>query len=328
MQAHGPRIKQTINGDSSVYHLHMLLVENIKNKPTKNLVEYKNIEIVSASRRDEMTDLGEFALKVCKGLNQNPDLRALFEKTSPLSQTHQRQLYECINEFMNTCPEKDFRRFLYDKILFSRNLININFVQKLGLNLEDALRNEYRSEYGYNEPVTLKDFENLSIIDQFFLSEILANNIQAEGLGLKKSSWTVADNIDTLITRLYKDGPISMYGFGKNTFNQEPSLLQKMGDYDIYGWNPEAKKVDKMVGNMKFLDSSLVVGATEKDVLFINPDEDSDPNTPRKLYVIPYKTVCENVVDLHARTQEQIKPGFSAGYGYHADLKGTAKPKK
>jgi hypothetical protein len=45
--------------------------------------------------------------------------------------------------------------------------------------------------------------------------------------------------------------------------------------------------------------SVVVVGTVKQDVLFVDPRDESDPKTPRKIYTMPYRLFQESIATLN-----------------------------
>lgn len=311
-------------GDTCVYYVHRLIAEQIGKYPCKELHEARKIEAICSWRRKEVTKFDKDMTLIGKELFQCSDINALFTINSPLSIDHQRKLYSIVCDFQKTCTHGNLNKFVGDFILQYRTSINLNFIKQLGINLDEALQEEYHPKYGYESPPTTEEIKQWKVSEQLCLTDIFANIVQAEKLGLKRSIWTTADKIESLIAELSENGPQSGYGFiGKITHKNDPYPIGRIGDYDAFRWQLEAERVHHELERMKFLHSFLIVGAekSKNEVFIIDPVDESPLDKPRKLYLISYDELCKNSVDLHGLSQNQIKPGFSAGYGFHGKIK-------
>ena len=122
----------------------------------------------------------------------------------------------------------------------------------------------------------------------------------AEKYGLKYSKWTPSSGFDDLLNALRTEGLLNASGeIGKAYYINPPKFSATLADYDVYYWPPgAAKKQD--VHNAH---SIIICGAeqvqttnnqTQKTILFMDPNDGSEPGKQRPVYRMSYHNFINN----------------------------------
>lgn len=158
-------------------------------------------------------------------------------------------------------------------------------------------------------------FAQLSLDKQLKFLQIFNQNVFKDFYGLKHSSWTPYQGINQLVSVLKEQGPQVLGGFlGKHLYS--PQKIKLINEYDhsiVYGWEPGAFCEDQ-IG--KIAHCIILVGANktpkQEVVYFIDPADESQLNQKRKVYVMSYLRLCQNVLDYYGRhAQKNNEPLFT-----------------
>jgi len=310
------------------YYVLNYLRHRIGKIPCEELKSARAIEKLCSLRRKEISAIDGPVGKILE------DILGIKRFTHITTRGEEEQARKLFEECLRWEPDtvENLLKRLLERLFTHRIEIDTKFLNDLDVDIKKMFESDITLENGYL--IDWSDFETADARSKGTMLSYFAYNVMAEKYGLKKSTWSPGEKIDSLIEELKKNGPLAIGGvLGKAAYAEEPfKLNQKMGDRDIYGWRPGSKRIPlpQTTGH-----AYLLVGAKKiKEqgyVYFIDPSDPSDPNDKSKqtIYVCSYRNFLDHLIDLHGRpcsqalicngNQQLVPPYSKAGYAYYGN---------
>jgi hypothetical protein len=172
---------------------------------------------------------------------------------------------------------------------------------------------EYAQSFGIKDEVS---FESLDVDVKAVLLQAMTLQHEAHLYGLAVANWQPKDGFQALVDAIREYGPCYVKGFiGEKYYHTDaltPTLIEGI---TVYGFKSN-KRVDE--GNA-FCHSVVAIGASSDKVFFIDPDDESKPDEPIKIYYVSYQTFVNRLANLdnqHVKgngnnwLNDDVKPKF------------------
>ena len=305
--------------DTCWYSAANLIRERYKAPNTENLRERKHERIVSTLRRGiaghhhSLPDISyqlnndsikKFLSGLTKEVVANPQkqasLKDLDDQCAPAV-----SLSSIVPEFLGQDKYQNLYEYLVYKKNHSKPEVYSAFFKQLDINPKgcfESARKLYPA--AYHSFCNGKEWEQLGP-EKDILLDHFARHEASKMYNLKLSSWHPSQPIEQLITEIQNRGPLIVGGcFGTSHYAVPPRKLKiEVADRPVYGW----LKTDPKNNNHVTVHTIVLVGAQKTDkqelVFYIDPEEDSDPSSPKsqKVFCISYSRLTseDTICDYH-----------------------------
>jgi len=313
-----PRVVQNAYKSNTCGYYALNTVRNrIGKNPSSELIDQRYIEQHCSERRKKLSKHEDSLPDVFDQIN-DPKVKSLFSKWNKknigtaepylklfdsLSAKASNSLRPYIKDFCLQSDSKSFYDYVEFRKMAPRAELNDEFFKKVKRNPE-VMYEEARliDPVNYNRQFGNLKWKDLRSEDRLSLNDRYAMTASSESYGLKKSFWSPCQSIDMLINSLKKQGPLVVAGFfGNPMYSEEPTKMKmSFKGLSFFSWRPGTRVKDKAIGHV-----ITIIGAQKLGtglVFYVDPVDSSDPKKTQaqKIYVISYKALIENVVNLSA----------------------------
>jgi hypothetical protein len=146
----------------------------------------------------------------------------------------------------------------------------------------------------------------------------IARTEWALACNLKPSDLSPHQTADELSALLVKEGPIIVCGyFGRSYYTQSPILLdQTFNGYELYSWPHFAKQTPSPYSHAIILVGVCMHEGSEQ-VYFLDPNDDSPADEPRKLYTQSLDTFHSHLLTLMGCRPQEFMGLFDNTLGFY-----------
>ncbi|MBA3237423.1 MAG: hypothetical protein H0T62_03615 [Parachlamydiaceae bacterium] len=204
------------------------------------------------------------------------------------------QLTKILNDFANS-DSKDFDQFINNLQYKERLDIKLPLIVQSGINPSEKFK-EIALEHKFFPSFPSK-LNETTFANRSHILDLIINNIWKNAFNLEYSSWNPDKPITHLMDLINNKGLQVVFGnIGRPFYNSSKiKVLQKNEKYITSGWSPGAYDDKNQVGH-----AVILIGAQSKGqeiVYFIDPLDESEVASPRKIYVMSYDRLCKSAMD-------------------------------
>jgi hypothetical protein len=323
------------------YALNMIRVR-IGKHPSEDYRADREIEIILSQRRklitatrDEQSDdqaivsqliedhsYTHLKLWTIEGAQKSlPRLKELSRIKDPEAKAEAIKVLSVLKDFSQQDEISNLRDYINFSHAETLNKINQMFLTKLGKTPESYFEEDQRidSESWLAE---MRRWEDVKGQEKRTLLENYIFRSSYEGYRLKVSKWHPEEGPERLVQVLKENGPMYAKGqVGFMYYETPPKVVNKIASTSIFGWQKGAARKE-----LKIFHSIVVVGAASDGqglVYYVDPLDESKPDTERTIYVTSYVNFINRLGDLRNRYLLSAD-GKSAvftrdcGYGLHS----------
>lgn len=262
-----------------------------------------------------------------------------------------------LNQLKAHLKSKEFVAEKGNKILETIQLIQSYLDSERSFDLEVFIQREYIKKEINSAHQLLKKLGKLNSVEQFkkfhdnmdhlslielkFLQGIYHTalvNASAKSYQLQPSAFDPKNGFQGLKDAIKKEGAISFGNYVGTPYYTEPAIrggkskadkrIESQSQYEIYSWRAGVKRYGLLETNMwhhivvvGVQTISLRGGKTQDTVLFLDPNDKSLPNQPRKLYRISFDTFLKTLNNIHGESYFYRKAEGPFGYSANPALK-------
>lgn len=228
----------------------------------------------------------ETELMVCKGLlNHGKVNKTVNSDTLKVTE-------DLVSEFGKSKVQsiKDFA----EKYWISQKIKHeMDFLKLVDVNISQKYE-KFKKVHGWESDLSKETLHN-----QLVFANSLSIKFFKNFYGLKHSKWNPKQPISELITLLNEHGPQIVGGvLGRAQYDQNKIVeLRKYPDCILYGFKPGSysKKAEDDGHCITIVGAEVVKG--QELVYYVDPVDESLVNDKRKVLVMSYSRLCENILD-------------------------------
>ncbi len=215
----------------------------------------------------------------------------------------------------------------FDNPNFSHSLAEMSasthalFAKRLGYDIDQLTKSMFSH--------TKSDYENKASVDHFHSKykpfyHIAACKLYAQSIGLTLSNWHPDQSFIEFKKCLLDKGPMVISGlFGRPFYFTDPVRLYFLKTKDatekpglnaleILHWMTPGYKEKS-----EYAHAITVIGAYDDYIYYLDPNDESHPNIPRRAYAVFYEDFCSRVCNLNGRLWDG--ESTHVGYGWQKD---------
>jgi hypothetical protein len=311
-----PRIAQAPQkGNTCWYYAACMIWQRIGKHPLSSQLEQREVEKMISQQRKEFAQVDidfdtEFGLSRAvveswgkEGSFTIGHARNILDKATS-EQTTWRYWPQCsaiLREFCSQTEHADLLNYVGAKKEKRfpdkhKKLLEIN--EKVLAYLKGSAKEFYEREMMF---VISKSWNKLSLYETSLVTFNATKEAGWQAQGLRRSRWHPSQSINVLRHNLRLYGPHLIGAkIGKQFYVDPPfKLVAQIAGTDVYGWTPNAKRVDpSQTADINHM--VVVVGADLDRVYYVDPLDGSDPKFGpyAKIYVTSYRRLQEMIGNL------------------------------